>query len=219
MHIAHLRAAIEVSEALEAQIGRVDFVPVKHQPLKNNSTILPFAWRMEMIQAVIGNMPDFAVNDVEDSRSGPSYTYDTLARYPGASCRDERYFLMGSDDFRQLEKWHRGLELPDVANLVVVPRKGFGIGKMMEIVRKFWPDDENFPRTLSIRLKNHDITVIMLHNGGKIYYLNIPYLDISSTAIREAWLNGRNIAWLVPEAVRDFLERNRQAATGVWRGK
>lgn len=219
LHIGHLRVAIEAREALDELVERVDFVPVKLQPLKNNSNILPFAWRMRMIQAAIGNLLNFACSDVENLRPGPSYTYDTLKEYPGTVCRDERYFLMGSEDFKQLEKWHRGLELPDVANLVIVPRDGFGVAAMREISDKFWPGEQNLGEASGASRKNAATSFIGLHNGGKIYYLNIPYLEISSTAIRNAWLNDGNIAWLVPEAVRDFLEMNRLEIASIWKGK
>lgn len=218
LHIGHLRLAVEAKEALGNIVSRVDFVPVKHQPLKNNSHILPFEWRMRMIQTAIGGLFDFVCCDVENSRPGPSYTYDTLINYPGTSCRDDRYFLMGSEDFCQLDKWHRGLELLNIANLVIAPRNGGTFEDLLAVTEKFWRLALKPPEITLMDLKIPAITLIRLHNGAKIYYLNIPYLDISSTAIRGAWLNGRNIAWLVPGGVLEFLDMNRQLVTRVWKG-
>jgi nicotinate-nucleotide adenylyltransferase len=45
--------------------------------------------------------------------------------------------------------------------------------------------------------------------GPRVKLINAPLLDISATAIRNNIRNGKSIRYLVPEQVREEIERNR----------
>jgi len=121
-HIGHLIVAQDAWAALG--LDRVIFVPAASPPHKLRSGITPPALRLEMLKAAVAGDPRFEVDDLELRRAGPSYTVDTLrelrARYPAASL----FFLLGSDQFRELRSWREPDEIARLARLVVLSRGG-----------------------------------------------------------------------------------------------
>jgi nicotinate-nucleotide adenylyltransferase len=120
IHVAHLRIAEEVREALALE--RVLFVPAADPPWKRASA--PFADRLEMVRIAVASNPSFEASDLEAGRPGPSYTVDTLealrARFP-----DRRlWFIVGADAFAEIDRWHRAGRLLELASFAVVERPG-----------------------------------------------------------------------------------------------
>lgn len=216
VHIGHLRMAIEAWQRLRRVIYRVEFVPAYHQPLKNPKGILSFDLRVKMLEAALTQLPGFFCNTVESRRTGPSYTYDTLKSYPGTCSRNERFFLLGSQDYEKLPLWYKGLELPAVTNMVVVPRWDFCQEKFWKITEKFWEIKERISETCLDNANNSQTSCAMLNNNAKIYYVEVPKLEISSTQIRADWLAGQNIDWLVPSDIIEILNRNRMLIMAEW---
>jgi nicotinate-nucleotide adenylyltransferase len=120
-HVGHIAAAVNVRHALG--LDRVLMV-VANDPYQKSSSrdITPAAARLEMVRAACEAIPGLEVSDVEITRGGPSYTFDTvrevLTEYPDA----EVFVIVGSDTARRLESWHRWNELADIATFVVISR-------------------------------------------------------------------------------------------------
>lgn len=55
-----------------------------------------------------------------------------------------------------------------------------------------------------------------LPGGGRILFLDRPRLDISSSTLRERWLRGDRLDFLLPEAVMKLLEENRELVSALW---
>lgn len=216
LHNGHLRLAIEASSVLGACIDSTVLMPAKIQPLKNPGTMLPYEWRCKMVSDALADLLNYECSMVEGRRDGPSYTYETLRNYPDTSSREERFFLLGSEDFAQLGKWHKGLELPDVCNMVVAPRGDFGLTDFEQTLKKLWPGKLISIIPVEDRLNNSRLWQATLHNGGKIFYISIPYLEISSTYIRFAWLRNENVAFLMPDSVLRFMNLNRKEIMAWW---
>lgn len=209
-HIGHLRLAIESREALGLE--RVDFVPSATPPHKSAKGILPFELRCRMTEAAITKEKGFACVTLEGDRPGPSYTYDTLQDYPGVKNSRNRYFLLGSQDYKLLPAWSRGLELGKVANLVVAPRGDFDCEAFRLETLKMWPD----AKQVNFLSENVGMTM-RLSNGAIIYYLFVPRLEISSTEIRGAWLAGKNVDWLAPGSVLKIMQQEEAVIRPCWR--
>ena len=208
VHIGHVRLGIEAFEKLRRKVGRVEFVPNSDPPHKRGGGILPFGFRVSMLEAVLAKYPHMECNPVEGRRPGPSYTYDTLAAWPAPVA--DRYFLLGSGDFMLLPSWSRGLELLRVCSLVVAPRGEFSVEDFFALGRKMWPDaraaeDGGFP-----------CMIIPAWPEAKIHYLPLPYLEISASRIREMWLLDKNIDLLMPEPAQRLLSENRGAVRTCW---
>lgn len=121
-HLGHLIVAQDAWSALG--LDRLLFVPAAAPPHKVDRAITPARLRLEMLRAALAGDPRFEAEDLELRRAGPSYTVDTLrelrTRYPAA----ELFFLLGTDQFRELHTWREPAEIARLARLVVLSRGG-----------------------------------------------------------------------------------------------
>ena len=242
VHVGHIRLALEVLEACRAglcaglvnavssadsassisPLQRMELVPSAQPPHKSGEDILPFDLRVQLLQAALhggGHTglpdmgakpgPDLVVNELEGQRQGPSYTWDTLEAYrqtyPGARL----LFVVGGEDFGTLSQWHRGLELPRLADIAMVPRAGSAQTAFRDEVARQWPEARLVQDARGLYAE--------LPWGGRLLYLPLPRLDISASFIRQRWLAGRSIRFLVPDAVLDVLEAHHTVVTRCWR--
>lgn len=209
-----MRLALETRERLGGWVQGLEFVPCATPPHKDGSRLLPFELRVAMIRETVDQFPGFSCNEVEGQRSGPSYTWETLT---GLGRPEELYFLLGSQDFALLPQWYRGLELPLVANIVVVPRGGHRGDDFLKLCMEFfgaeklYHDDRHTLAPGSMTLRHGE--------GCKIIWLPEPYLDVSASYVRQCWLAGRDITYLVPPQTMDLLNRESRLARACWVGK
>lgn len=218
MHVGHLRIAIETFEMLGNFVDNLEFVPAGRHPWKDDTGMLPIAMRSRMIRDSIASMPFMCCNELESQRPGPSYTIDTIKAYCKTHLPTELFFLVGSADYALMPKWRDGLDMPLYCNLVVVPRGDYCLPDFFAMTQDFWPlarlDEKKATR---IRFTEKNCACMMLPGGTGIFYLPAPYLEVSASCIRKLWLCGRDIRYLVSEAVIDFLDRQRHVIMEYWR--
>ncbi|MBJ4450418.1 hypothetical protein JGE21_22995, partial [Salmonella enterica subsp. enterica serovar London] len=70
-----------------------DFIDVQH--------------RLTMIQMIIDELGFGDICDDEIKRGGQSYTYDTIKAFKEQHKDSELYFVIGTDQYNQLEKWYQ----------------------------------------------------------------------------------------------------------------
>lgn len=221
VHIGHLRLALEAYELLAPLVSRVEFVPNHVAPHKSSKGILPFDFRVRLLESVLSSYEYFSCNRIEAGRTGPSYTIDTLANWPIPPAG--RFFLLGSPDYQLLPKWSRGLNLPSVCNIVVAPRPDnrqadFTADDFQEQTLKYWPNAKEIPPSAhDLPDTEKNVKILQVSDTSAVFYLPIPHLEISATRIRELWLNQKNIDYLVPEKARRLIEQERQAVAACWR--
>lgn len=213
VHIAHLRHAIEVGEALGLE--RVLLTPCATPPHKTSRGLLSFARRVEMVKKAVEGVRRLEVNTIEGEMDGPSYTFDSLSEWRRRNLGVKPYFLLGVEDFAALPTWKRGLDLPQIAHLVVVPRAGSDWALFFQTVQRLWPGSH--VNTTEGQTTTEGQVCVTLANGGECSFLPLPRLDISASAVRERWLAGRDIHALVPEGVRQLLDKHREEVTQTWR--
>jgi nicotinate-nucleotide adenylyltransferase len=180
-HVAHLVCASEARWQLE--LDRVLLVPTGVPPHKPMDDDPGAPHRLEMCRRSIGPHGDWlCVLAIEIDRPGPSYTVDTLreihARRPG----DELTFIVGGDMAWSLPTWHEPEEILRLASMAVAERAG----ARREEVRA--------------RLAN-------MPGSERISYIDVPRLDISSSALRRRVRDGERIDFLVPDAVGAYIEQ------------
>jgi nicotinate-nucleotide adenylyltransferase len=207
IHLGHLRAAEEVREALGLE--RVIFVPAAEPPHKRGSgedPIAPATERLRWVRAAVEGQPGFEVDSLEVDRGGRSYSVDTLREIGARTAPELPVFALGCDAFADLGAWREPQALFSLAHFAVMTRPPVTRGSLAEWLPKCVRDDvEVSADGLSGR---HRVAATWIR------LLPILALDISSSDIRARIRAGRSVRFLVPEAVREAVERNPLYAGG-----
>ena len=119
-HVGHWLAAVDAFEALS--LDRLDFIPAAHQPLKPDGHGATTDARLAMLHAMVSGDARFAVNPVEISRGGLSFTVDTAASYRASGEGDTLFLLLGVDAASGLAHWKDPERLLRIVRLVVLTR-------------------------------------------------------------------------------------------------
>lgn len=212
VHVGHLRLAIEVFEALSPLLDHIDLVPCAEPPHKKSAGLLPFSLRTALLEAAVADIPYLRVNTIESSRTGPSYTYDTLQAYRAQLPHLRPMFLLGGEDFATIDQWYMGAALPQVADIAVVPRAGAHSSTFCRTVHKLWPDAEFIPPPNG----NEGGYCALSPWGTRLLYLPLPRLDVSASLIRERWIAGRDIQYFLPRSVIKLLQSHREQSLLHW---
>jgi len=122
------------------------------------------------------------VSSIETDRDGPSYTVDTLGEINATRPGDELTFIVGGDMAWSLPSWHQPERILELASVAVAER----VGARREEVR--------------VRLAG-------MRGADRIRYIDVPRLDISSSALRRRVREGRPIDFFVPDAVAGYIAR------------
>lgn len=125
-HVGHVSVAADVAD--ELGLDEVLWVPAGNPPHKSDAEPTPAPVRLRMVRAVVADDERFSVSEVEIGRSGPSYTVDTLRELIAHDLADaDVYLIVGVDQYRALESWHRPDEIRGLATLAVMDRRGVGL--------------------------------------------------------------------------------------------
>ena len=178
-HLGHLIIAQTIFEA--ENFDQIVFVPAYQPPHKNGMKISPVDQRLEMLKIAISENPNFIMSDLEIQRKGLSYSIDTIIDYKKQSNlnSDELFYLMGSDSLKQFKKWKDTKKIIDECRVIVAIRPGF---------------------------RPSDIPNWIL---AKIQFASIPRIEISSTTIRDRWIDNKTIRYMVTESVWQYINKNK----------
>ena len=191
VHFGHLRPALEVTEALGLE--QLRFIPCRIPPHRR-MPVGRSADRASMVERAITGEPRFVLDRREFFREGPSYSIDTLRSLRGEfGDTVSLCLIMGADAFSGLASWYEWQALTDLAHVVVCYRPGYTIepsGEMQAWVEAHLIEDRD---ALSAR------------PAGCLWYQPVTALDISATQIRELLQAGRDVRYLLPEGVRDYI--------------
>ncbi len=134
IHHGHLILAREAMEKLDFQM--VVFVPNAISPHKLDGRPAPAELRRRMVAAAIQGEPGFTMDDAELSRTGPSYTIDTVLLMRQKFADAELFWLVGEDNVSELRRWHRIDELERLVTFVVFSRDGRNSAHSYPVVRR-----------------------------------------------------------------------------------
>lgn len=183
IHMGHLIVAETIMD--EFHLDKVVFIPAAVPPHKLDKQISPAKHRYMMTMLATCSNPRFQVSDMEMHRQGPSYSRDTLAQLIEEHGSDtEFYFIVGADSVENLHTWNRIDELLTMCHFIGASRPGC-MPDMEKIAHRFGPLAE------------------------KIHCLETPELEISSTEIRHRVGQKRTIRYIVPEAVEQYIYKEK----------
>jgi nicotinate-nucleotide adenylyltransferase len=186
IHIGHLRAAWEASEALDAEVRIVPAKIPPHRP----QPVASADERAAMLRGALAGQDRLQLDLRELEREGPSYTFDTLDSLR-VEIGDERplVLLIGADAFAGLSEWHRWRELFRLAHICVLTRPA-QIPAMPDVLAA----------EVAAR-KTERLADLSAAAGGKVLDMVVSALGISATRIRALLAEGRTPRWLVPDAL------------------
>ncbi len=158
--------------------------------------------------------PKFVPSLLEAPRADhrPHYSVETVTKLrKSLTPRDQLYFLIGLDAFLDLQQWKTPERLLDAANFVVVPRPGFPLQEVLNVLPPRIVRGVPSPgRNGSVRLRR-----------TKLHILSGVNVRVSSHEIREAIRQGRPVTGLLPPLVEEYIVKHElyqaEARGGAWR--
>jgi len=133
--------------------------------------------RLEMVKIAIRDNRYFKVDDIEIKRGETSYTYDTVMSFKNKNPDIEIFFITGEDTFYELKTWHRYKELIREVIFLVAPRKD--------------KKEKAVPKIPYLKYK----------------FIHSPYIDISSSYIRDCFAKGKSVKYLLPDEIINYIRR------------
>ncbi|SDB03246.1 nicotinate-nucleotide adenylyltransferase [Desulfonatronum thiosulfatophilum] len=213
IHNGHLRLAIEALEILG--LDRVELIPSAVPPHKEPGGLLPFGLRCRWVREAINGHPGLHCNVMEGRRKGPSYTLDTLEELVRSLSGGRLFFLLGVPDLLTLPTWKGGLELFHKADVVAVARQDMALESTRNFIQEHWlhaakPERRESPYGVVWQWN-------LEQNSARMLLIHPPFLDISSTMIRNYWRMGRNMKYLVPDPVLEEMKRQDSLLGRFWK--
>ncbi len=181
IHNGHLHLAHCFSQKIN--FDRVIFVPTKTPIHKEDIFLASAEDRLYMCKLAVQGT-NYEVSNMEVCRQTPSYTVLTLEDLKRQFPYDNLYFITGEDMFLSLLTWKNPARIFELATICSAPRSGEGMERMSRYAKK-------------------------LKELGAVTILeNIDFLPISSTMVRTAQKNGKDISNMVPTTVMEYIEQH-----------
>ncbi|MGB4588690.1 MAG: nicotinate-nucleotide adenylyltransferase [Clostridiaceae bacterium] len=178
IHNGHLYMAFEAKESL--QLDQMIIIPNYIPPHKDSDERNPEDVH-QMLNLVFGGIDGFSVSTYELDKKGFSYTYETLEYFTKMNPDDEFYFIIGEDSYVDFSAWKNPERILELAKLVVFERKFYDEDKLIK-AREF-----------------------IKRTGHQEIFLNSLVLEISSRDIRDRVRKGKEIGFLVPREVKEYI--------------
>lgn len=177
VHNGHLALASEIRKA--RQLDGVLLVPTFKHPTKGQTCRASFEDRLQMLKLAASACGWLQLSSIEKEPTPLSgYTLDTILALKAAYSEATFFFIVGADNFGDLQTWYKPTEVLAQAQLLVGSRPGFDPARL-----------NSFP-------------------GDRVEVVTTRLVDASSTEIRELVANGTNeecLAELVPEIVARYI--------------
>lgn len=172
---SHISLAKQILEN-DNNIEKVIFVPVNVK--YNKEGLASNEDRFFMLQKICENNKGLEVSDIEITSQRQLYTIETLRLIQEQYKEYDIYFVLGTDNLKELETWHDADELLKSFKMLVLER---GNDSMEEII-----ETNNFLRR---------------YKTSFIKFQNIEKINLSSTEIRDKVKKGESVTKLVPNEI------------------
>lgn len=166
--LAHFALAQFMIDA--GNLDRLQWVVTPHNPLKDRTTLAPFADRMAMVERLIAQQQNMQASDVEQTL-GSSATLNTVRHFRDKQPHDDLFFFMGADNWQTLHLW--GNDYPELFNhvsIIVLQRPGCGDLEMAPVTQEF------------AHMRYSSIEKLPGRGGWLV--LDNPVMDVSATQVR-----------------------------------
>ncbi len=159
-----------------SDLDQVWFVVTPHSPFKKKSSLLDNHHRYQMVDRAVEDYPNLRASDIEFNLPQPNYTINTLVYLEEKYPDYEFALIMGEDNLKSFHKWKNYEGILERHHIYVYPRISKG------------------------QRETH------FDNHPKIHKVEAPIMELSSTFIRNAIKEGKNIRPMLPEHVWSYLD-------------
>ncbi len=181
-HIAH-RQILELVRSSFPQ-HKILVIPTALPPHKQADSLASNAHRMAMCEIMAKGIANTEISDIEISRGGKSYTYDTLLQINKMYPDKKAVLVCGGDMIASFDKWYRYEDILSLAEIFAFRRES--------------TEDSRFDASVN-RLRSL---------GGNITVAENRVIGVSSTEIRDN-KNGFFAEKYLQKEIADYIKKNR----------
>lgn len=160
-----------------SDLDEVWMVVTPHNPFKKKSSLLENHHRLELVYLACEAYDKLKPSDVEFKLPQPNYTSVTLAKLEEDFPKYEFSLIMGEDNLKTFHKWKNYEVILERHKLYVYPRISGGF--------------------VENEFEEH----------ARITRVEAPVIEISSTFLRNAIKEGKNITPMLPTAVWEYIDK------------
>jgi nicotinate-nucleotide adenylyltransferase len=195
VHVAHLRIAQLALDVL--RLAQVLWIPTG-RPGYRDAPVAGADDRTAMLRLALAGEPRYAIDERELAEGATGYTVDTLTALRGEFGMDRALVLLiGDDQFRKLDRWHRWKDLFALAHVAVFARPGEDLPLGPAVAAELAARSDTARGAWCAR------------GAGAVIRVEMPPLDISATDLRERIGRGEDTSAWLPPAVRDYIACHR----------
>ncbi|MGN1302109.1 MAG: nicotinate (nicotinamide) nucleotide adenylyltransferase [Clostridia bacterium] len=181
---SHLELAKQIIENCD-YIEKVIFVPVSTK-YNRKSNLIEDAHRYNMLKLMCNEEKKLEVSDIELSYGRQLYTIETLDIFKNKYPEYDIYFIMGTDNLKDLHTWMEPEKILKYYKVIVLERDGDNLEEIIESEELLRKNKESI-----IKIKK------------------IKPIKLSSTEIREKIKNGENVESFFKKEVLEYIDKNR----------
>ncbi len=159
-----------------SDLDEVWFVVTPHNPFKEKRTLLADNHRLQLVRIATEDFPKLKASNIEFGLPMPNYTINTLTYLYEKFPDQEFNLIMGEDNLQSFQKWKNYETILQNHQLYVYPRV--------------------YENKKSSDLQSH----------SKVHFVAAPIVEISSTFIRKAIKNKKDIRVLLPYEVWKYVD-------------
>ncbi len=169
IHIGHLTLARSA----------LSFLPLDHllilptgTPWQKHRVITPANHRLAMLKIAFADWAKVSIDPLETELASPSYSYESLQTLRHRLGGKERIvMILGSDQFQNLQTWHRWQELLNLAHIAVTQRERVSLSHLPPPIDEF--------------LSRYGAQQLPQTPNGSIVLFSMPPVAVSSTVLRK----------------------------------
>jgi nicotinate-nucleotide adenylyltransferase len=180
IHVGHLIIANFMAQYTE--LDQVWLVLTPQNPMKRNHNLLEDYHRLSLVREAIEDNPLLHVSDIEFKLPKPSYTINTLVNLQEKHPTYSFSLIMGEDNLRTLHKWKNYEMILENHFIYVYPRA-------------LTEEEQDRISREKIALLSHP----------KVKLVNAPIMKVSSSLIRKAIQDGKDVRYLLTEPVHRYI--------------
>lgn len=159
-----------------SDLEEIWLVVTPHNPLKKKSSLLENHHRLEMVYIACETYPKLKPSNIEFNLPQPNYTINTLVHLQEKFPKRQFCLIMGEDNLKNFHKWKNYETILESYQIYVYPRIANG--------------------KVEYRIADHT----------HIKKLHAPIMEISSTFIRKAIRESKNVRPMLSEKVWNYMD-------------